>query len=71
MEKWNAASQTMYNQCTEVGAERCLAVPYEQLVLHPKVWLEKILKFLDVPWHESVLHHEKEIDKPGGVQLSK
>lgn len=71
MEKWNAAAQTMYNQCTEVGSERCLAVPYEQLVLHPKVWLEKILKFLDVPWHDSVLHHELEIDKPGGVQLSK
>ncbi|XP_065347589.1 protein-tyrosine sulfotransferase isoform X1 [Cloeon dipterum] len=71
LEKWNAASETMHNQCKKVGADRCLPVPYEQLVLHPKVWLQKILKFLDAPWHDSVLHHEEAIDKPGGVQLSK
>ncbi|XP_051175710.1 protein-tyrosine sulfotransferase [Leptopilina boulardi] len=69
--KWNVAISTMYNQCKDVGSDRCLMVPYEQLVLHPRVWMEKILGFLDVPWNESVLHHEEFINKPGGVPLSK
>ena len=61
----------MYNQCKEVGPERCFMVHYEQLVLHPRDWAEKILKFLDLPWNESVLHHEEFINKPGGVPISK
>lgn len=46
-------------------------VYYEQLVLHPEEWMRKILKFLNVPWNESVLHHEQFINKPNGVSLSK
>lgn len=46
-------------------------VYYEQLVLHPEEWMRKILKFLDIPWNESVLHHEEFINKPNGVSLSK
>ncbi|KAJ8872689.1 hypothetical protein PR048_026302 [Dryococelus australis] len=68
--KWNAAIQVMHTQCREVGTSRCLMVPYEQLVLHPRDWMQKILHFLDVPWNESVLHHEELINKPGGVSLS-
>lgn len=48
-----------------------LKVYYEQLVLHPEEWMRKILKFLDVPWNDSVLHHEEFINKPNGVSLSK
>lgn len=70
MEKWNSAIQTMYAQCQAVSP-RCLMVPYEQLVLKPKPWMEKILQFLDIPWNASVLHHEEFINKPGGVSLSK
>lgn len=50
---------------------RLLQVYYEQLVLHPEEWMRKILKFLDVPWNDSVLHHEEFINKPNGVSLSK
>lgn len=60
----------MHNQCKEIG-DRCLPVYYEQLVLHPEEWMRKILKFLDVPWNASVLHHEEFINKPNGVSLSK
>jgi len=49
----------------------CLKVYYEQLVLHPEEWMRKILKFLDVPWNDAVLHHEEFINKPNGVPLSK
>jgi len=69
--KWNAAIQQMYMQCKEVGPERCLRVYYEQLVLHPREQMERVLEFLDVPWNESVLHHEQFINKPGGISLSK
>jgi protein-tyrosine sulfotransferase len=46
-------------------------VYYEQLVLHPGEWMRRILEFLDIPWNESVLHHDELINKPGGVSLSK
>ncbi|KAK0178749.1 hypothetical protein PV327_007612 [Microctonus hyperodae] len=69
--KWNHAISLMHEQCKEVGVDRCLMVPYEQLVLHPRDWMKKILHFLDIPWNESVLHHEEFINKPGGVPLSK
>lgn len=71
MQKWNNAIATMYEQCQLVGSSRCMMVYYEQLVLHPAQWMRDILKFLDVPWNESVLHHEELINKPGGVSLSK
>merc|ERR1719350_1264756 len=69
--KWNAAITAMNDQCTELGPEHCLKVPYEQLVLHPRKWMEQILTFLELPWTEDVLHHEKQINKPNGISLSK
>lgn len=69
--KWNKAVTIMYNECKSVGPQRCLMVHYEQLVLHPRVWLDKILHFLDVPWDDVVLHHEQLINLPGGISLSK
>ena len=69
--KWNAALETMYSQCLSVGAHTCMPVYYEKLALHPKEWMIRILQFLDIPWNESVLHHEEFIGKPGGIGLSK
>jgi len=71
LQRWNNAIATMYDQCQLVGSDRCMMVYYEQLVLHPAHWMREILEFLDVPWNESVLHHEDHINKPGGVLLSK
>jgi protein-tyrosine sulfotransferase len=71
LQKWNQAMEVMYYQCMRVGPENCLLVYYEQLVLHPKVWMEKILRFLNIPWNEDVLHHEQFINKPNGVSLSR
>uniref|UniRef100_A0A2M4A4C1 Protein-tyrosine sulfotransferase n=1 Tax=Anopheles triannulatus TaxID=58253 RepID=A0A2M4A4C1_9DIPT len=69
--KWNQAIQTMHDQCKEIGNDRCMMVYYEQLVLHPEEWMRKILQFLDIPWNDSVLHHEEFINKENGVALSK
>uniref|UniRef100_A0A0B7ADI3 Protein-tyrosine sulfotransferase n=1 Tax=Arion vulgaris TaxID=1028688 RepID=A0A0B7ADI3_9EUPU len=71
LQKWNTAVETMYGQCLHVGPYRCLPVYYEQLVLHPKEWMVRILEFLNIPWNESVLHHEEFVGKPGGIALSK
>ncbi len=61
----------MNDQCEELGPERCLKVRYEQLVLHPREWMRRILEFLDLTWTEDVLHHEQHVGKPNGISLSK
>ena len=71
MTKWNGAISAMNDQCEELGADHCLPVYYEQLILHPRKWLEKILKFLELDWTEDVMHHEKQINKEHGISLSK
>ena len=69
--KWNSAISAMNDQCEELGPNYCLKVYYEQLILHPRTWLTKILKFLELDWTEDVMHHEKQINKPHGISLSK
>ena len=66
---WNKLLESMYSQCITVGPERCLPVFYEQLVLHPENEMRKILKFLNIPWNEAVLNHEKYIGEK--ISLSK
>ncbi|CAF1123502.1 unnamed protein product [Didymodactylos carnosus] len=60
---WNKGIDIMVKDCRMIGTSRCLSVYYEQLVLHPKLTIENILKFLDIPWIDNVLHHDKLIDK--------
>ena len=61
----------MYKQCRELGPNTCLPVFYEQLVMHPQVWIEKIASFLNLDYNDAMLHHEEHINKPGGVSISK
>lgn len=70
LEKWDDAISVMYKNCLKVGTDYCLMVYYEQLVLRPRSTLTEILNFLDIPWNETVLHHNEMINKPGGVALS-
>ncbi|XP_045172353.2 protein-tyrosine sulfotransferase 1-like [Mercenaria mercenaria] len=71
LSKWSLHSEVMYTQCLQVGQDSCLPVYYEQLILHPEIWLKRIIKFLGIPWNESVLHHEDFVEKPGGIAVSK
>ena len=66
---WNKGVETMVQQCTEIGESKCFMVYYEQLVLQPKVTIGNILKFLNLSWVDSVLHHEELIGKK--ITLSK
>ena len=61
----------MNDQCDDLGPDYCMRVYYEQLILHPRTWLTKILKFLNLPWTENVMHHEQQIGKAHGISLSK
>ena len=71
LKKWNSATSSMYEQCKQLGPNVCHPVYYEQLVLHPESTLRGILKFLNLPWNSTVLHHEKFINQPDGIELSK
>jgi len=67
---WNRAMSTMFSQCIVVGADRCLPVYYEQLVLWPREQLARVLEFIGADWNDAVLRHESVIDQPGGIFLS-
>jgi len=69
--KWNTAISTMNDQCEQMGSDYCMKVHYEQLILHPRKMLTKILQFLDLDWTEDVMHHEKQINKEHGISISK
>ena len=71
LQRWSQAMETMVNQCLHVGPKRCLPVYYEQLVMHPEKWMQRITDFLGIPWSDAVLHHEDFIGKVGGISLSK
>ncbi|CAF1499918.1 unnamed protein product [Adineta steineri] len=66
---WNKGMETMYEECEQIGPDRCQMVYYEQLVLQPKKTIGNILKFLNISWVDSVLHHEEFIGKK--ISLSK
>ncbi|XP_063377675.1 protein-tyrosine sulfotransferase [Cydia fagiglandana] len=68
--KWNHAVGLMYQQCKALGPRRCLPVRYEALVLRPQETLRAVLAFLELPWTDAVLHHERYINQPNGVALS-
>ncbi len=69
--KWNTTISAMNDQCSEMGPYSCFKVYYEQLVLHPRKLMKEILEFLELPWTEEVLHHEKHVGEPHGISLSK
>ena len=58
---WNSQIQTMEAQCTELGSGLCRRVYYEMLVLHPRQQLRSICLFLDLPWDESMMHHDEHV----------
>lgn len=69
--RWNRAVETMHQQCRALGAARCLLVRYEALVLQPEETMRAVLAFLGLPWSARVLHHERYINQPHGIMLSK
>ena len=65
---WNKVVHRMSIECSN-NRKRCLMIHYEDLVTDPRLWMRNILSFLEIPWHENVLHHHELIDSE--VLLSK
>lgn len=70
LRRWNSVVSAMDSVCKQVGEKRCLRVKYEQLVLHPRAEMVKLLDWLHLPWDKGVLSHHEKINKPGGVRVS-
>ncbi|CAH8840295.1 unnamed protein product [Trichobilharzia szidati] len=58
---WEAFTSHVISDCEYIGRNRCLTIRYECLVLNPKEEISKLLKFLDLPWDDRLLQHEKYI----------
>lgn len=70
LRRWNKVVGGMFDGCLNAGPKRCIIVHYESLVLEPRFWLEKILRFLGAEWSDSVLKHTQFLDVSGGISLS-
>ena len=65
---WNVKVKSYKQSCEQVGPDSCMIVFYEHLVLNKTLTLKKLTKFLDLPWSDSMLSHEKYIGER--VQIS-
>ena len=70
-------SSTTNNLCFILKGLTSLNCPFgwhkistHQLLLFLSRWLTIILEFLNLPWEDAVMHHEEQINKPGGVSFS-
>jgi protein-tyrosine sulfotransferase len=66
---WNKIIDKMWTNCVKIGSNYCKIVFFENLVNQPKEQIKEILEYLEIPWHDNVLHHQLFIDKE--VHLSK
>ena len=60
--RWSKAVEVMRESCKRLGRDNCLEVRYENLILHPRSSLQKIGEFLDLPWHENMMEHQKHME---------
>ncbi len=65
---WNKVVERMLRECKNIPS-MCMHVFYEDLVSQPKVWMARLLDFLEIPWHDNVLRHHELINSE--VSLSK
>ena len=56
---WSVKVKSYKQSCDQVGPDSCMIVFYEQLVLNKTLTLRKLTNFLDLPWSDSMLNHEK------------
>ena len=56
---WNTCNSNFYRQCINVGAENCMMVRYESLVMFPKQTMVNVTRFLGLSWTEDFLKHDE------------
>ena len=59
LQQWSRKAQSMLEQCKQLGVgTRCLPVYYERLVLDTERTMRRVLRFLGLPWSDTVLRHQ-------------
>ena len=53
---WAIANRNLLNFFDRIGPERCRWVRYEDLVSQPETVMRDLCRFLEIPFHEGVLH---------------
>ncbi|CAH8517100.1 unnamed protein product [Schistosoma guineensis] len=56
---WERTTSQMLEDCQYIGIFRCLSIRYECLILNPREEIKKVLDFLELPWDDKLLEHEK------------
>lgn len=51
--KWNELNEIMYSQCMLIGAQRCIPVYYEELIIDPERVIKKLSSFLNISLHQT------------------
>lgn len=68
LQHWSRSAQTMLEQCEQLGiGTRCLPVYYERLVLDAERTMRRVLRFLGLPWDNTVLHHQDFVAAAGAA----
>ena len=67
--KWSQTVKKFLDECNRQPPGTCLKVFYEQLVLQPNHTIRSIASFLQVPWSDSMLHHQDSVGK--AISVSK
>ncbi|XP_063715029.1 protein-tyrosine sulfotransferase 1-like, partial [Symsagittifera roscoffensis] len=63
LSKWSQTTKKFIEECDLQLENTCFKVFYEQLVLQPNKTIRAIAKFLEIPFEESMLHHQDSIGK--------
>lgn len=64
---WMFFNKKVSEKCEQVGANICLIVKYEDLVLIPEATLKKVMNFLGEKWSIELLNHHNHIGKEVSV----
>ena len=60
--QWNNVAGDLLERCKKAGSAICMPVHYENLVLHPRQTLMKIMDFAEMPWNNNLMEHQNHIN---------
>ena len=68
LHQWSRSAQAMLEQCEQLGVgTRCLPVYYVCIVLDTERTVRGVLRFLGLPFSDTVLHHQDFVAAAGAV----
>jgi hypothetical protein len=57
--KWNKRNKKAFQDCQELGPQKCQFTKYEDLVTEPEKWIQRMLSFLNIEFSNKFLNHDK------------